>query len=110
MFVDNSHRSFMKLDVTVFFTEILPRLQPGVLVGIHDIFLPDDYPAHWDVRYYSEQYLLWRVLLARTRKSNSSFRRWIASRVQRNCGPAMAPIYARGVLAAQTPTTEWPVR
>jgi hypothetical protein len=39
-------------------TEVLPRLKPGLLVGIHDIFLPDDYhPLHasW---YYSEQYLL----------------------------------------------------
>src|ERR1035438_7582905 len=42
-FMDGSHRSFMNSDVTVFFLEILPRLQPGVLVHIHDIFLPLDY-------------------------------------------------------------------
>ncbi len=63
-FLDGSHRSFMNSDVTVFFLEILPRLKPGVLVHIHDIYLPMDYPpdrAHW---FYSEQYLLAAGLLA----------------------------------------------
>jgi hypothetical protein len=39
-------------------TEVFPRLTSGVLVGIHDIFLPDDYPPEWADRWYSEQYLL----------------------------------------------------
>jgi hypothetical protein len=63
VFLDGSHRSFMNSDVTVFFLEILPRLPPGVTVGIHDIFLPHDYPAHWGPRYYNEQYLLATYLL-----------------------------------------------
>ena len=64
LFVDNSHRSFMNSDVTVFFLDVLPRLRPGVLVGLHDIYLPYDYPAEWKRRYYSEQYLLAAFLLA----------------------------------------------
>ena len=68
VFDDNSHRSFMNSDVTVFFCDILPELAGGVVAGIHDIFLPDDYPADWDVRYYSEQYLLACYLLAGTRR------------------------------------------
>jgi hypothetical protein len=63
LFVDNSHRSFQNSDVTVFFTEILPRLQSGCHYGIHDIFLPNDYPADWLARYYNEQYLLMAYLL-----------------------------------------------
>ena len=68
-FMDGSHRSFMNSDVTVFFLEILPRLQPGVLVHIHDIFLPVDYKPWWlqqfyPHRYWSEQYLLAASLLA----------------------------------------------
>ena len=43
---------------TVFFTEILPALPPGTLVGVHDIFLPADYPVAWLDLYLSEQYLL----------------------------------------------------
>ena len=68
IFADNSHRSFMNSDVTVFFCDILPQLASGVIAGIHDIFLPHDYPAEWDVRYYSEQYLLACYLLAGTRR------------------------------------------
>ena len=45
----------MGSDVTMFFFDILPRLKPGVLVGLHDIFLPDAYPADWTWRGYNEQ-------------------------------------------------------
>lgn len=68
VFADCSHRAYMNSDVTVFFCEILPRLASGVTVGIHDIFLPHDYPADWIGRYYSEQYLLACWLLAGTRR------------------------------------------
>lgn len=58
LFFDGSHRCFQNSDVTVFFLEILPRLQKGVHVHIHDIFWPEDYPSHWTERVYNEQYLL----------------------------------------------------
>ncbi|MEV4313749.1 class I SAM-dependent methyltransferase [Actinocrispum sp. NPDC049592] len=64
VFLDGSHRVFTGSDVTVFFFEILPLLRPGVLVHIHDIALPKDYPLEWRYRYYSEQYLLAAFLLA----------------------------------------------
>ena len=63
VFIDNSHRSFPGSDVTVFFTEVLPSLPRGVIYGIHDIFLPNDYPPEWNERFYSEQYLLMLYLL-----------------------------------------------
>jgi hypothetical protein len=63
VFIDNSHRSFPGSDVTVFFTEVLPSLPSGVIYGIHDIFLPNDYPPEWNERFYSEQYLLMLYLL-----------------------------------------------
>jgi len=68
LFVDNSHRIFTNSDVTVFFLDILPRLKPGVLVHIHDIFLPFYYPPFWQDRYYSEQYILAAYLLAESSK------------------------------------------
>lgn len=64
VFVDSSHRAFQGSDVTVFMTEILPQLPAGLVVGIHDIFLPEDYPPDWQARYYNEQYLLACWLLA----------------------------------------------
>ena len=58
LFFDGSHHAFMNSDTVVFFLEILPRLKPGVLIEIHDICLPYDYPSTWSHRCYSEQYLL----------------------------------------------------
>ncbi|MGU3329398.1 class I SAM-dependent methyltransferase [Methylobacterium mesophilicum] len=63
VFMDSSHRSFMNSDVTVFFLEILPRLPSGVIYGLHDIFLPNDYANEWRGRFYNEQYLLASYLL-----------------------------------------------
>ena len=65
LYVDNSHRALMNSDATVIFIDVIPRLKPGVLVEIHDVTLPYDYPAAWASRYYSEQYLLAAYLLAR---------------------------------------------
>lgn len=63
VFFDGSHRVFMNSDVSVFFLEVLPAIPAGVLVGIHDIYLPDDYPVDIAERYYSEQYMLAAYLL-----------------------------------------------
>ena len=64
LFIDNSHRVLPNSDATVFFLEVLPRLQKGVIVHIHDIYLPEDYPPFMCERFYSEQYLLAAFLLA----------------------------------------------
>jgi hypothetical protein len=67
LFFDGSHRVFTNSDATVLFFEVLPRLPPGVLVHLHDIFLPADYPPAWNGRLYSEQYLLGAMLLCPAR-------------------------------------------
>jgi hypothetical protein len=64
VFVDASHQCLQNSDVTVFFLDVLPRLPAGVLVHLHDIFLPWDYPPQMADRLYSEQYLLATWLLA----------------------------------------------
>lgn len=58
LFFDGSHRSFMNSDVTVFFIDILPRLKAGVIIHIHDIMLPYDYPDSFKYWYWNEQYML----------------------------------------------------
>ncbi|EPR43682.1 hypothetical protein dsx2_2109 [Desulfovibrio sp. X2] len=63
VFVDCSHRAMQNSDATVFFLEVLPKLPVGCRIGIHDIFLPWDYPPGWEKRYYNEQYLLACALL-----------------------------------------------
>jgi hypothetical protein len=55
LFVDSSHILMPGTDVDVLFNRILPTLPGGVLVHIHDVFLPDAYPSDWDWRGYNEQ-------------------------------------------------------
>jgi hypothetical protein len=64
LFMDGTHYSFMNSDTTVFFLEVLPRLKPGVIVHLHDVFLPWDYRPDWDGRYYTEQYIVAAQLLS----------------------------------------------
>ncbi|MBS1745780.1 MAG: class I SAM-dependent methyltransferase [Bacteroidetes bacterium] len=68
LFVDNSHRILPNSDAMVFFLEILPRLKKGVILHIHDVYLPYDYPQFMCDRFYSEQYGLAMYLLANPRK------------------------------------------
>jgi len=68
LFVDNSHRILPNSDSMVFYMEILPRLKKGVVVHIHDIYLPYDYPQFMCDRFYSEQYGLAMYLLANPQK------------------------------------------
>lgn len=61
VFIDSSHVCKFGSDVAFEFLEILPRLRPGVLVHVHDIFLPEDYPREWVMdwhRFWNEQYFL----------------------------------------------------
>ena len=64
VFMDGTHRVFTNSDAVVFFLDVLSELSPGVLVGIHDVHLPDDYRPDHTNRHYSEQYLLAAYLLA----------------------------------------------
>ncbi len=79
LFFDGSHRAFTNSDATVFFLEVLPSLAAGTLVGIHDIYLPDDYPPQWNDRYYSEQYLLAAYLMAGCRWLEPTLAAWYVS-------------------------------
>lgn len=61
VFIDSSHVVRAQNDVVFEYLELLPRLKPGVLVHIHDIFSPRDYPRAWLIdqnRQWAEQYLM----------------------------------------------------
>lgn len=53
--IDSSHLALPGTDVDLLFGRVLPRLPAGVLVHVHDVFLPDGYPASWAWRHYGEQ-------------------------------------------------------
>ena len=60
LFIDGTHAVKTGGDVVFLFGEVLPRLRRGVVVHVHDIFLPRDYPEQWVLSGWgwNEQYLL----------------------------------------------------
>jgi len=61
LFIDSTHVCKIGSDVTYLILEVLPRLQPGVVVHIHDIFLPWNMPKKWVKElhlFWNEQYML----------------------------------------------------
>jgi hypothetical protein len=61
LFVDSSHVAKAGSDVNHIVFTLLPRLKPGVLIHVHDIFYPFEYPREWFFRgnrSWNEAYLL----------------------------------------------------
>ena len=65
LFIDSSHVIRPQGDVLTEYLEILPQLNPGVIVHVHDIFTPKDYLDEFVyINHYmwNEQYLLEALL------------------------------------------------
>ena len=61
LFLDSSHMIRPDGDILFEYLELLPTLKKGVIVHVHDIFSPRNYPEEWlveKVRFWNEQYLL----------------------------------------------------
>jgi predicted O-methyltransferase YrrM len=61
LFIDSSHVLKIGSDVKFEYLELIPRVNKGVLVHIHDIFFPREYPRSWVLglrRFWNEQYLV----------------------------------------------------
>jgi hypothetical protein len=92
LFIDNSHRVFPNSDAAICFLELLPYLNKGVIVHIHDIYLPYDYPDFMCERFYNEQYVLAAFILANPEKYKTILPNYFISEdvELRNC---IAPIW-----------------
>jgi hypothetical protein len=65
VFVDSSHEVDTGNDVIQVLLRVVPTLAPGVLVHVHDVFLPYEYPRQWLLDFdwrWNEQYLLHALL------------------------------------------------
>jgi len=65
LFIDSSHIIRPQGDVLREYLDIIPSLNSGVYVHVHDIFTPRDYREEWirkKVRFWNEQYLLEGIL------------------------------------------------
>jgi hypothetical protein len=61
LFIDTSHVIKAQNDCCYEYLEVIPSLQPGVIVHVHDIFTPYDYPEEWILQKlfaFNEQYAL----------------------------------------------------
>jgi hypothetical protein len=69
LFIDSSHVVRPGGDVAFLLLEVVPALPPGVLVHIHDVFTPGDYPTEWSRRrwFWTEQYVVEALLTHNTR-------------------------------------------
>jgi hypothetical protein len=98
LFIDSSHTVRIGGDVNYLFLEVLPRLNPGVIVHVHDIFLPFEYRRDWvidEFRFWGEQYLLQAFLTF-----NSEFEVLMANRY-------LAHRYLEDVKAAFPNSVRW---
>jgi len=92
LFLDNSQWILPNSDSMVFFLEILPRLKRGVIVHIHDVYLPYDYPQFMCDRFYSEQYGLAIYLLANPDKYETILPNYFISE-DKELSELIAPIW-----------------
>lgn len=69
LFIDSSHEVRTGNDVVSLFLRVVPGLKKGVVIHIHDIFLPFEYPSDWIIHNtlnvdWAEQYLVQAMLQA----------------------------------------------
>ncbi len=67
LFIDSSHEIRSGNDVVSLFLNVVPELKTGVVIHVHDIFLPFEYPREWIIENtlnvnWAEQYLVQAML------------------------------------------------
>ena len=103
LFIDSSHVLKIGSDVFYEYLDIIPRLNKGVIVHSHDIFLPSEYHKKWildDHMFWNEQYLLQSFLAF-----NDTFKvLWAASDMHlKHCNELTA------AFKSYSHTKNWPV-
>jgi predicted O-methyltransferase YrrM len=79
LFIDSTHVVKTGSDVAWLYNEIVPRLNAGVIVHIHDIFYPFEYPRDWvlEGRAWSEAYLVRAFLAFNSEYEILLFNHWL---------------------------------
>lgn len=90
LFIDSTHVAKTGSDVNDVFFRILPRLRSGVIVHLHDVHYPFEYPEEWvyQGRSWNETYMLHAFL-----QYNRAFEILLfASYLQRRHGERLVPL------------------
>jgi hypothetical protein len=80
LFIDSSHVAKFRSDVCRLYLDVLPRLNAGVWIHVHDIFFPTDYPPNWLIERrlaFNEQYVLEAFLACNSAFRTRSALRWL---------------------------------
>ena len=102
LFVDTTHTVKLGSDVNRIVLDVLPLLAPGVLVHVHDIFLPYEYPRAWhEVSgfHWGEQYLL-QAFLSGNRDFEVLAATFALSRERPEAMARLAPTWREGATAS----------
>jgi hypothetical protein len=93
LFIDSSHVAKIGSDVLHLWTYVLPRLKPGVLIHVHDIFWPFEYPEVWlrEGRAWNEAYLLRAFLQFNRAFEIRFFNSYLAAKHQERLLQALPP-------------------
>jgi hypothetical protein len=108
LFIDSSHVIRPGGDVLYEYLEILPRLNSGVHVHVHDVFTPFDYPDEWvrdRVRLWNEQYLLEALLTGTSQFTTTGALYYLTRRFPEKMAERL-PILASGITQAK-PGSFW---
>jgi predicted O-methyltransferase YrrM len=111
VFVDSSHVVRTGGDVNEIYLDILPRLTPGTLVHVHDVYLPYEYPREYASRersryFWTEQYLLQAFLTL-----NPAFETVLPGfAIQRDHAAAFAAAFPHYDPSLHRPTTSFYLR
>ena len=94
LFVDSSHVVKTGSDVVHELLEVVPRLADGVVVHVHDVFIPEDYPKGWVAAGFgwNEQYLLQAYLVGNVGAEVLAMNRWLALRHPDAVHQAFGPV------------------
>jgi hypothetical protein len=92
LFIDSTHVSKVGSDVNYLYFNVIPMLKPGVLIHVHDVFYPFEYPERWVIhenRSWNEVYLLRAFPMFNASVEimffNDYFRRYHAAEIAASC-------------------------
>jgi len=82
LFLDTSHILKTGSDTSFWLFNILPRLKKGVIIHIHDIFYPFEYPKEWIIQQkcYNELYFIRAFLMNNDSYEILLFNSWLSQK------------------------------
>lgn len=102
LFIDSTHIVKSGSDCCFEFFDVMSRVKPGVIVHIHDMFWPFEYPAHWIVdenRSWNEIYAVRALLTDNPNWEIIMFNDYMA-RLERDLVERTFPTFLKGAGAA----------